>query len=251
MTPSHDFGSTHHAKPTTKQDRGSACTVARARHAFASLWLSLGLAACAALPPARMEVPAELSGAEAVTLAAAGTRSGGFELSERLGGGSVRFERSADRWSFFSTAEIDRALLTLRWQTAAQPAREQQCRLRRTGLQAAGVGVDVQPTRLLCEGAGARLELQARPGAVQAGRSGSVTSGVQRLDIRSVHRIQGAPLAQDDPVGYVLLQEGRPLAALDLLGSRPVLRVAAMAPAQRQVVVEAALLLALSWEPPR
>jgi hypothetical protein len=132
--------------------------------------------------------------------------------------------------------------------------REQQCRLRRTGLQLGSVGVDLQPARLQCEGAGARLELQARPGAGRKGRSGSVTSGTSDtlvFEIRSVHSIHGTPLAQDEPVACLLLAEGRPVAAQDLLGTRPMLRVADGTPAQRQAAVVAGLLLALSWEPPR
>jgi hypothetical protein len=224
---------------------------ARLWRCAAPLWASLCLAACAGLPAAKMELPSELTPAQAHTLPVPGTRSGQFDLPMTLGGGSVRFERSADRWSFFGSADIDRATLKLRWDTDVPPARERQCRLRRTGLQVAGVGLDLQPARLLCEGAGARLELQERPGAARAGRSGSFTGGTQTLEIRSVHRIQGTPLVQAEPVGYLLLADGRPVAALDLLDTRPVLRVADGAPGQRQAAVEAALLLALSWEPPR
>jgi hypothetical protein len=198
-----------------------------------------------------MELPSELAQVEAQPLAVSGARSGQFDLPAGLGGGSVRFERSADRWSFFNTADVDRATLKLRWDTGLPPTREQQCHLRRTGMQLAGVGVELQPARLLCEGSGVRLELQARPGALRAGRSGRVTSGAQTLEIRSVHRMRGTALSQDEPVGFLLLADARPVAALDLLGARPVLRVADGALAQRHAAVEAALLLALSWEPPR
>jgi len=208
----------------------------------------------AALTAGQVELPHELARVQAHTLPVPGTRGGQFDLPAALGGGSVRFERSADRWSFFSTADIDRATLKLRWDAAGLPVREQQCRLRRTGLQMAGVGVDLQPARLLCEGACARLELQARPGAGRASRTGSLTSGnseLHALEIRSVLSIQGTPLAPDEPVGYVLLAEGRPMAALDLLGVRPVLREADGTCAQCQAAVVVGLVLALSWEPSR
>lgn len=207
------------------------------------------LAGCAALPSAQMEVPAELASAEPQALPLPGGRSGQLDLAPALGGGALRFERNADRWSFFSTADIDRASLTLHWQPAGQPAAEHRCRLRRTGLQLGGVEIDAQPARLACEGPGTQLALQARPGALRAGRSGQLVQGGWTLEIRSVHRIQGSPLATDEPVGYLLLDQGRPVAALDLLDSRPRLRLQAADPGQRQAAVTAALLLALVWQP--
>lgn len=217
----------------------------RAWRGLAVLLAALLLAGCAALPSAQIEVPAELASAEPQALPLPGGRSGQLELSPALGGGALRFERNADRWSFFSTADIDRASLTLHW----QPAAEHRCRLRRTGLQLGGVEIDAQPARLACEGPSTQLALQARPGALRAGRSGQLVQGGWTLENRSVHRIQGSPLAADEPVGYLLLDQGRPVAALDLLDSRPRLRLQAADPGQRQAAVTAALLLALVWQP--
>jgi hypothetical protein len=227
---------------------------------------------CASLPAARMSLPAELAGVPAQVLPVPGGRRGELALPDTLGGGSLRFERSADEWSFFDTAEFDRATLALQWTPAGQAARAQQCALHRTGLQLAGVALDVRPARLRCDGAGGSLELQVRPGLLKAGRTGRYqgaaagpgTAAAQPLEIRSVHEVQGSPLALDQPAGYVLLDGGRPVAAVDLLDAQPRVYLApqagteAVAPqpgaeaaARRLAVVEAALLLALSWEPRR
>lgn len=251
MTTALDSPTSWRTPPAAPLHRLAIHAIARAGRASASLCAILTVVACAGIPTAQMDLPAELSGAQALALPVPGTRSGRFDLSEALGGGSVRFERSADRWSFFDTVAFDRAMLNVRWQSGSTVAREQQCWLRRTALHAAGGAVEVQPVRLTCDGDGTRLELQAKHGARQIGRTGNVTSGAQKLEIRSAHRIQGTPLSQDEPVGYVLLEEGRPVAALDLLNVRPTLHLGPSAPALRQTVVEAALLLALSWGPAR
>jgi hypothetical protein len=222
---------------------------ARPRPGLAALGAAVLLAGCAALPTAQMETPSELTSAQPQSLPLAAGRSGHLELPAALGGGALRFERSADRWSFFSTADIDRASLTLNWQPMGQPAAEHRCRLRRTGVQMGGVEIDAQPARLVCEGPGTQLSLQARPGALRTGRNGQFVQGAWTLDIRSVHRIQGSPLPSDEPVGYLMLDQGRPVAALDLLDSRPHLRVQTPDPGQRQAAVTAALLLALVWQP--
>lgn len=111
------------------------------------------------------------------------------------------------------------------------------------------MGIDQRPVRMLCDGSGTWLELQARPGVLRAGRSGGVKRGTQTMELRSAHRIQGTPPTQDEPAGYVLLEQGRPVPALDRLRGRPLLRLAAREAGQSQLAVEAALTWALSWEP--
>ena len=101
---------------------------------------------------------------------------------------------------------------------------------------------------------GARLTLDAEApaaGGTQAGRRGRYEAAGLALELRSEHRLQGAkwPLAQ--PAGYVLLNQGVPVAALDLTGITPRLwRPRATSPEQ-QAATRAAIALALLWDPER
>jgi hypothetical protein len=234
-------------EPQPAPARGRARGLART----APWWLSAALAGCAGLPEARMELPADLAALPSHELPVPGGRTGQFDLPPTLGGGRVAFQRQSDRWSFFDTAAFDRSALQMQWDIGTGTSRKSQCSLSRTGLQRAGVDMALQPARLTCEGPGTRLELQARAAAGRSERSGRVDGANPALDIRSVHRIQGAAFTQDEPAGYLLLDGGRPVAAVDLLQSRPLLRVADLPPARRDAVVEAALLLALHWDPAR
>lgn len=207
------------------------------------------LTACALPRAAVMDLPAELSAREPIELPFRGSSEGSFALGPALGGGTVHFQRSATQWSLFGMTQFNNATLNLRWQVEASPPRQLACRAHRQALQVASVEVGTQPTELVCEGQETHLSLQARPGAVRETRRGSITQGTWTLTFDSVHALQGTPLPVAHPAGYVLRMQGLPVAALDLLGTRPQLRLLPMEAAQRDVAVLASLVLALSWAP--
>ncbi len=213
---------------------------------------ALLLAGCAHVKPARMTLPDALvaDGAPLEELPLQGV--GGKARGEfRLGPVGGRFERSASRLELFdATVNLDRA--SVRYSLGDLEAA---CRARRNELQRGALALPLRPFTVSCEWSdGARLTLDAEApaaGGTQAGRRGRYEAAGLALELRSEHRLQGAkwPLAQ--PAGYVLLNQGVPVAALDLTGITPRLwRPRATSPEQ-QAATRAAIALALLWDPER
>jgi hypothetical protein len=61
--------------------------------------------------------------------------------------------------------------------------------------------------------------------------------------------VQGSPLPLEQPIGYVMSHEGRPVGAIELNGSTPRLWRPALSDALAEPVTLAALALALLWDP--
>ena len=212
-------------------------------------------AGCAAIRPAQLALPAGLD-----TLAAepiqgiGGAQSGRFSLGASAG----RFERSASRLSVFDLVQQDRA--AVRYTLDGDGSRGQ-CKLRGNTVTAGVAQLAVKPTAFDCDfargdgTAAARLELRAVTTAgMSAGagtrdeRQGTLTAGPVALELRSIHRVQGSPLPLAAPVGYEFLQGGRAVAALELTGTTPRLWRPTDGPL-REPVTQAALALALLWDP--
>ena len=79
-------------------------------------------------------------------------------------------------------------------------------------------------------------------------RQGRLAAGPVALEVRSIHRVQGSPLTLAAPVGYEFRHDGRAVAALELTGTTPRLWRPADGPL-REPVTQAALALALLWDP--
>jgi hypothetical protein len=202
------------------------------------------LTACAGLPVASLQAPAPLDQAAVQTLPAGFQRSGSFAIAGPVPT-QVRYTRGADRLSLFDSVALDRASLTLQLDE-----RSYRCQLRRSGVQLGVADVAVRPMRLRCEGDGERLlELDEHPRAARTERMGLYRAGAMALKIESLHQLQGSPLPLQQAGGYLLRFEGQPVALLDLLDSAPRLRSSAQGPALQAAVRDAALLLALHWDP--
>jgi hypothetical protein len=202
------------------------------------------LAACAGLPVASLQAPAPLDQAAVLSLPAGFQRSGSFDLAGPVPT-PVRYSRGADQLSLFDSVALDRASLTLQLDE-----RGYRCQLRRTGVQLGVVALAVRPMKLRCEGDGERLlELDEhfRPSRME--REGRFRDGGIELMIESLHQLQGSPLPLQLAGGYLLRNAGQPVALLDLLDSVPRLRSVAQGPALQTAVRDAALLLALHWDP--
>ncbi len=218
---------------------------------------ALGVGACAALEPARIELPAGLEGRAADTVQGiGGGTKGRFEVAGLAG----RFERSASRLTLFERWQQDRAALRLAFDgTAAEGAAEAACRLRAQTVSAGIVQAPVVPAAIECEfkradgQPAARLEVRATiTTATRDERHGrlnvSAGAGGQTLEVRSLHRLEGTRLTLPHPAGYVFLHEGRAVAALELVGGQPRLWRPAE-PAWNGPVLHAAMALALLWDP--
>lgn len=228
--------------------------------------LAAGLGACA-VAPARMELPPQLLGADSVPFEGLGFgRSGSFFVAGR----AVRFERSADRLSLFGTVGSNRAALEFSVAAGTPAEVHARCTGRGADLQRGSATLQVQPMVLTCEMRGrssGRLQLgdapAPRPGLLQpASWAGRYTSGPLTIDIAAVHALQGTPMPLDTPAGHVFTHAGRPVAALELTGRRPLLRrlpatsgAAAAAEAAEadaavaDAILHASIALALLWDP--
>ena len=216
----------------------------------AAWWVavSLGLAACAGLPTARMALPASLEAAAPKPFEGLGAgRSGRFTLD----GQPVSFRRTGDALSVFDRLRLDRVSVEFE-----HPEAQGRCDGRATAVTAGIVDTPVQALQLGCRFTGrvaGELRLMeprlAGAGTRQA-REGRATFGGIVIDIRSEHALAGTPLPLSQPAGYRFIIQGRDVAALDLAGGKPVLRSAAgLEPALRAAVTQAALALGLLFDP--
>ncbi len=215
--------------------------------------VALAAAGCAALPPARMALPASLAVAPHETLRGlGGGREGRFDLP----GASGRFERSATRLSWFDLVERQRATAryTLRWADGRES--EARCKGRETGVSVGVIAGRAQPFELACDWPGSALTLQlADRGFVGAGagtrseRRGRLRGAGMELELQSVHRVEGSPLTLDAPIGYVVRQGGVPVGAIELNGGSPRLWRPPAGDALHEPVTLALLALALVWDP--
>lgn len=213
---------------------------------------ALLLAGCAHVKSARMALPDVLTAAGAPVEELPLQGVGGKARGEfKLGPAGGRYERSASRLELFDASlNVDRA--SVRY---SLDGTEAECRARRNEVQRGVLALPVRPFTVSCEWSdGARLTLDAEPlaaGGTQQARRGRYEAGGLALELRSEHQLQGTkwPLAQ--PAGYLLLQQGVAVAAIDLTGVTPRLwRPRAASPAQ-EAATRAALALALLWDPER
>jgi hypothetical protein len=218
--------------------------------AMAALGAALALAACA-VTPARMALPEALSAAPPVAFTGLGFgRNGSFDLA----GQTVRFERTADRLSFFDALSYDRAGLRFSIQAPGREETRATCRARRVEGTLGIVSGALRPFSLGCDFTGTpagRLDLvetQAAAGT-RAERAGRYTAGSLTLELRSVHELRGSALPLPQAAGYVLWHQGRPVAALELTDTRPLLRRAVDTGPLADAVTQAAVALALLWDP--
>jgi hypothetical protein len=225
------------------------------RAAAAAALLATLLAGCAAIRPAQLALPAGLEGVAAEPIQGIdGWQSGRF----RLGPSAGSYERSASRLSFLDLVQQDRAAVRY---TLDGDGTRGLCKLRGNTVTPGIAQLAVKPTAFDCDfvrgdsTAATRLELRAVTTAgMSAGagtrdeRQGRLSAGPVALEVRSIHRVQGSPLPLAAPVGYEFLQDGRAVAALELTGPTPRLWRPADGPL-REPVTQAALALALLWDP--
>ncbi len=207
------------------------------------------LAGCGVVREARMAQPASLAAVPEESFGKPGWgRKGEFELR----GQRVRYDRGADRLSLFDTLATGRAPLRYTWAGPAGDS-EADCTARQTEVTARLLALATKPWTLNCRWRGASdAALQIGEGRVQWGqqtREGSYQRGALTLGLRSVHRLEGSALATAAPVGYEMLQGGEVVGSVDLSRGVPHLRRPDPGTPLGQAVTEAALALALVWEP--
>ena len=207
------------------------------------------LAGCGVVREARMAQPAALAAVPEESFGKPGWgRRGEFELA----GQRVRYDRGADRLSLFDTLSTGKAPLRYTWSTPAGDS-QADCTARQTEVTAGVLALATKPWTLDCRWQGASdATLQIGEGRVQWGqqtREGRYQRGGLTLGLRSVHQLDGSALAVAGAVGYELTHAGQVVGSVDLSRGVPRLRRPDPATPLGRAVTEAALALALAWEP--
>ncbi|MBV8034370.1 hypothetical protein [Roseateles sp.] len=207
------------------------------------------LAGCGVVREARMAQPASLA---AVPEESFGKPGWGRRGEVELAGQRVRYDRGADRLSLFDTVATGRAPLRYTWSSAAGDS-EADCTARQTEVTGGVLALATKPWTLNCRWRGASdATLQIGEGRVQWGqatREGSYQLDALTLTLRSVHQLEGGAIATAAPVGYEMLYGGQIVGSVDLSRGVPRLRRPDPGTALGRAVTEAALALALVWEP--
>lgn len=208
------------------------------------------LGGCAGVQPARLDLPHDFAtGVERVELQGlgAGTRGQAPVL-----GRTLWFDRSASRLSLFDDlARIDRSALQWRW--SGSDTAQADCRSRRRTHTAGIIEIVGRPLEIACrfEPSGDRLTIWETGSATRSlkqERRGELQLGDVRWTVRSLHRAQGAAFDVAQPLGYVIEDGGRAVAAVELRGTRPVLHLPPADDPRRARSLPALLSLALLWD---
>lgn len=172
-------------------------------------------------------------------------RQGEFTLS----GQRVRYERGAEKLALFEPLPAnvkaplrftvgDSTTICESW----TPEQSANARL-----------ADAKPWVLSCKwGSAPAAMLQIGEGQLRRGklsREGAYRRGELTVGLRSVHLLEGSAQPQTAAVGYEMLHQGTVVGSLDLSGPQPRLRRPDPATPVGRAVTEAALALALAWEP--
>ncbi|GAA4013888.1 hypothetical protein GCM10022280_10310 [Sphingomonas swuensis] len=225
------------------------------RRLTAAMVMVLGLAGCSA---ARIAVPSSLA-TEAERIAVSGMGGGGggsFRLADVPG----HFTRGAERLGSPAT-------LVSRFSGGGSfelpdsrfgPAMAARCRYGEVQPTVGAISVAPERLRYSCELqsggrlAGAlRLEAAAGPLGSPSGRAerrGTFDYLGQRLEVRSIHRMEGGGLPTPTPLGYMFLVDGREVGAVDLNGTGKTI-LAPRSGEQRSAVIAAGLALSILWDP--
>ncbi|MCE4556298.1 hypothetical protein [Pelomonas cellulosilytica] len=204
---------------------------------------------CGVVREARMAQPVSLVAVAEESFGKPGWgRRGEFALS----GQRVSYDRGADRLSLFDTLATGRAPLRYTWATPTGDS-QAECTARQTEVSRGVLAVATKPSTLNCRWSGASdAVMDVGEGRVQWGqqtREGRYRRGDLTLDVRSVHRLEGSAIATGSPVGYEFLRGGEVVGSVDLSRGVPRLRRPDAATPLGRAVAEAALAVALVWEP--
>lgn len=223
------------------------------RSSAAVLALTALLAAgCASVHETRMAQAASVAG---VAQESFGKPAWGRQGEFLLNGQRVRYERGAERLALFEPLPAAlRTPLRFSW---AGPAGDSAavCEAWTPEQSVNGRLTDSKPWVLSCRwGSAPAAMLQIGEGQMRRGRlsrEGAYRRGELTVGLRSVHLREGSAQPQAAALGYEMLYQGTVVGSLDLGGAQPRLRRPDPATPLGRAVTEAALALALAWEPSR
>ena len=215
---------------------------------------ALLLAGCASLPAAQMALPAPLVASAPERLQGLGYgRKGEFTLGVER----ISLSRGRDRLELFEVVSFDRSPTRYTLTRADGKSIEASCRGRQTTVTLGVLQGQAKPFSFECEWrqppqgrlAGMTIAAPSSVPGTRAERSGSFTMGATTIELKSVHNVQGSTLPLEQPIGYLMSHQGRPVGAIELNGSTPRLWRPAPSDPLAEPVTLAALALALLWDP--
>ncbi len=221
-----------------------------------SIVVVAALAGCGSIRPARMTLPPGLEAeSERVVITGLGAAPRG---QFQAGTASGTFSRSGSRLAVFDALyEAEGAVAS--FSLIGKDAIAARCTMKRRTANAGALTVEFKPMTYSCSFDGgprpAELNLRearstSRLQPMLRQRSGEMTLGDVRLQLRSSHALNGSTLPSAAPIGYVFERDTRVVAAVEINGTEPaILSAAASADGERQAVLLAALALALLWDP--
>ncbi|MFZ9395880.1 MAG: hypothetical protein ACO25F_07465 [Erythrobacter sp.] len=212
------------------------------------------LAACTALPPAQMRLPAEMTNVTRTRFeGVSGWTHGRYTVGDYSGG----YERSEERLAFFDTwirnsGHTDFVIEG----PGISSTIEARCRMREKLVEMDIVSFTPKLMAYSCSFTAdgrpfpARFELQeVREGLAGAlsknERRGEILLGGETVQIRS----EGSPFALASPIGYAFEQNGRPVGAVELNGSPVLVLPRNTEPGLARTLTIAAVALGLFWDP--
>ncbi len=80
-------------------------------------------------------------------------------------------------------------------------------------------------------------------------RRGEIALGGETVQMRSVHKLEGTPIATANPIGYIFEQSGRPVGAVELNGRPRLFIPQGTDPGLARTLTIAAVTLSLFWDP--
>lgn len=218
----------------------------------AALALALLLSACGTVRTARMALPQGL--ADRTDVVALPQLGSGRRGNADVMGQALQYERASSRLALFEDFSVaQRSALRYSLADGSHDPSAAHCAARRRNLSAGIVDVTAKPLTLWCEftPTGAHLNLdEHRPGlgAHKVERRGQLTLGGRTLTVHSVHRPAGSLFELAQPMGYVIEEGGRPVAAVEINGPSPRLFLPVGDTPLRQASLHALLALALIWD---
>lgn len=226
------------------------------RSLITSVIVVAALAGCGSIRPARMALPPGLEAeSELVVITGLGAAPRG---RFQAGSASGTFSRSGSRLAVFDALyEEEGAVSSL--SLIGKEAITARCGMKRRTANAGALTVEFKPMTYSCsfDGRPGSAELRLREARSTSRlqpmlrqRSGEMTLGDVRLQLRSSHALIDSKLPSAAPIGYVFERDARVVAAVEINGTEPVIySAAAGTEGERQAVLLAALALALLWDP--
>lgn len=224
-------------------------------------FLLAALTGCAAIEPARMELPPGLeTETEAIVLTGLG---GGTSGSFRLADYSGTFTRGESRLGI-----LDPLLVLNRASSSfvvagpglATPT-SARCKMRQDSVTVGVISVDTRKMHYGCDFTSDGRAIAAYFAIARADdtfgarvtgteRRGEMMLGATRLGLRSTSRLAGSSWQTETPIGYLMDLDGRTVAGIELNGTRPTLFLPRHGdPEVRQAALFASLALAVLWDP--